>query len=366
MKKIPFLVFTLFALCFAACKKDPVIEEDPSPFTDSIIMRTSGYSFALNDHTVVTFKCFGKRGNRVNSELKEDVTFYVNGEPITGNSFHPKTLGTFEVTAKYKDLTAPTRKFETLVARNKKLLLELFTSGNCPICPLSGYCVDSLNENDPKIISYSIHGSDALQTEATEQVKNLLSISSRPIVKVNRSHRYAYNLRIDVNPLLDSIDYQLSIQPIVEMAINSSINQQEAMIEVQAKFYESPNTETYLTVLLVEDDMILQNQLNFFSNNSHYHSNPYFDEPDPIPFYKTNNVLREMITDVAGDAVSLPAEFNAQVSSVGSYQIDLTTSLNRENAYLIAFLHQRGEDFKVSAILNSQICRLGESVDFSE
>lgn len=353
-------------LCLLSCKQEPIEEQivDLTPNADWIKIEASSSKLPLNEYGISHLKAFTDRGNNVTSET----VFYADGKLIEDNNFKPSATGSHMIKGVYKDLESPEIEIVAQDPRNKKILVELFTSRTCAWCPWIGYRVDSLHNSNDKIIGYSINGQDELALSVGPLFEEYLKVYGRPSIRVNRGYVRDYYPQKNIKGLVDSVNYFLSKQTDIELSISSNLDQQSLNVEVFVKLYEEIENELFLTVIIVEDKVITSNQYNAFSGISSHKGCPYVDEPNPIPVYENHNTLKNFLTNIQGDEFITTNIELGQKISIASLQeslsnIDIT---NNEEAYIIAIVHERKDGIDISSVLNSQIVKLGESVSFED
>lgn len=356
-----FIPLSLLLLLFSlyACQEAETIA-DPTPYYDSINIETSSSIIPLNEYGRAVFQSKNEWGDNLTSETD----FYVKDEKIEGNIFIPTVVGAYKVKASHEDIMSEEITIHAEKALNKKILIEYYTSRICGWCPWIGSRVDSLH-NGKNVIGYSIHGQDQLQIEGAEELQGYQLVYARPTIRLNRGYVRKYATPIEIQPLIDSIKYQLSFQAKAELAIKSSLNQNQVNAEVLAKFHRVSSDSLFLTFILVEDNIVVQNQYNYFSGHPKPDC-PYADRPDPIPYYNTHNVVRKFITSSIGQELNMAVSNDGQPSSLGTFQFEIDHDINTQQASLIAILHSRRDDMEISSVINSQIVQLGENIDFEE
>ena len=271
----------------------------------------------------------------------------------------------FTITGIYKDLESEPLEVHVTPARNKKVLIEYFTSRTCGWCPWIGSRLDSMDMANEKVISYSIHGDDEMHIPETNLLQEYLHVFERPSVRTNRGYVRNASTPIEVKRLADTLGYFLSRQPVAELSIATKWNDEKLAIDVSGKFYRAPPESTYLTVLIVEDGIVSNNQYNYFSGSS-LQGCPYTSLPNPIPEYQNHNVLRRVLSDIKGDLLDLSGLVLQQSRPIGTYSFDIPEWIAREDTFVIAILHTRRDDISISSVLNAQAVEAGTTVSFED
>jgi hypothetical protein len=146
-QRLPFLYFLVaLGVCSLSCQPEKEEAVDLSPYADAIEISSTHYRIPLYSQSQLVWQAKTDRDWLVTNETQ----FYVDGQPMASNVFQPSLTGTFSITGRYKDLESPPVTVTVERPRNRKVLIESFTSSYCAWCPWTGYRVDSLthhNEN---------------------------------------------------------------------------------------------------------------------------------------------------------------------------------------------------------------------------
>lgn len=347
---------------FISCKKDQneVLAIDLTPGVSSIHIESSSTILPFNQYGKAVLKSLTQNGDNITEYTK----FYYKDIPLSSNIFIPTDTGRFVIKGVYGNHSAEI-VIKAQTPLNKKVLIEYFTSRTCGFCPWIGERLDSLRTSNQKIITYSIHGQDEFEIDQTGIFQDYLKVHSRPAVRINRGYVRNYAAPLEIRPLIDSINYFLSKQAEVELSIESNLTGNELSADIYCKYYKEIKEDIFLTVVLVEDGITTINQSNYFSGAS-YKNCPYTLKPNPIPEYSNFNILRKFISDPLGDAI-VKEEFKYEFSrKIGSYQIHIDNLANLGKGYIIAILHERKDTIDISSVINSQIVKIGNDVDFNE
>lgn len=359
--KYPFILL-LISLWLISCNKDePNTPTDLSPGVNWIKVESSSYTIPFNGTGIATLTAISSSGD----QLYDHTAFYVNDQKLDKIVFTPKALGTYSIYARYKDLTSTPIEIKVENPLNKKVLIESFTSRICGFCPWIGARLDSLDDANSNVISYSIHGQDELEVSETYPLQQLLSVYARPSVRINRGYVRNFDAFLEINELVDSVQYFLSSQPRIELSIESAIHQQNITVKVDCKYFEEIKDDIYLSLMLVEDSVITQNQYNYFSGYPWTYC-PFAALPDSLSNYSNHNVLRKVITDTNGDMISKTGFVYGKTQEIGSYTFSVDTKIDLSKASLIAIVHRRQAGIEISTVLNAQQVKVGENIGFDE
>ncbi|MBP7239381.1 MAG: Omp28-related outer membrane protein [Saprospiraceae bacterium] len=363
--KINYLLLLIPVLYFS-CTKDEGVKEDIAVGVGDLVLESSSYKLPLNEYGVATLKTYSYLFHEF-YPLSGQCEYYVNGQRLDSAIFRPLTTGVYTLQSVYKNLKSNTIQIEVEEPLNKKVLIELFTSRICGFCPWIALRMDSLHNANPKVISYSIHGQDELEINETHEFQHYLQVFERPSVRIERGYVRDYAAPIEMGRLIDSVHQFLSVQPKLEIAIQTSMQGNKVSGKVSCKYYEKIFEDLYLTIVLVEDGVITQNQYNYFSGYPKpSHGGPYISLPFYLPDYENHNVLRKFLTDPRGNKINKVDFFNTAPQDVAPFEIEIGQDIDPSNSWIIAIVHKRRDSIEASSVLNSQIVKVGETVDFSD
>ncbi|HEY3386686.1 MAG TPA: Omp28-related outer membrane protein [Saprospiraceae bacterium] len=360
MKYSPLLI----SLCMLAisCQPNTADEKiDLTPYNNHLYIESSSYVLPLNQYGRAVLTSMDENGNQFIGETQ----FYADDQPLAGNVFIPHSIGEYRIKGIYKDLESKEILIKVEEPLSKKILVEYFTSETCGWCPWIGTRLDSLDEANPNVISYSIHGQDPWQTSQTDDIQELLQVSDRPAIRINRGYHRNFAAPLVIQPLIDSINYFLSRQAELQIAIESKILTHETSIQVKLKYHNTPFDSIYLSVVAVEDELWSYAQNNYFSGAT-YAGCPYNDLPNPLPEYKNHNVMRGYLSPIEGVLIPEGPFVAGSEKIIGEFQVSLSDLSSFHNVYFIALVHKKPGDIKLSSVLNAQVVKLGETIGFNE
>jgi thiol-disulfide isomerase/thioredoxin len=345
----------------AACTDD---REEPSPAppgVNALSISASSNRLPFHPYAVSVLTCKTNRGDNVT----KTATFYANGVELSDNRFIPAAIGNTSVHCTCYNLESDPVEIVTEEARSRKVLIEFFTSRTCGFCPWIAQRLDSLNHANDKVISYSIHGEDELEVNETAEFQAYQHVYDRPSVRIDRGYVRNYAAPIEIKKLIDSVYRFLSIQPKVEIALQTRLIQDQLTIDVSCKYHERVWDSLYLTLALVEDSITTYDQYNYFSG---YLSGlgPFASQPPLLPEFNNHNVLRRFLTGTRGELVTQVPYVKGVEQHVKSVTVQLDPAYDKSNMRVIAIFHRRRDDVEVSSVHNAQIVRVGERVDFNE
>ncbi len=358
--KSAFILILIAVLCIG-CIKEELPEINNPGVTDLIRVSSSSKRIPLNEYGVATLTTRKRNGD----DITQSCDYYVNDQKLDGNLFKPSATGIYKIHSVNENLKSYSIEVSVEEPLNKKVLIEYFTSRTCGFCPWIGDRLDSLSKENSKAVSYSIHGQDELEINETQTLQDYLEVHHRPSVRIYRGFVRNYAAPIEIQRLIDSLHYFLSIQPQLEISIESALTQNMLSVNVLGQYYEEIKEDIYLSLVLVEDSIRTYNQSNYFSGYP-LSINPYISLPNPLPEYNNHNVLRQFLSDPRGDKIDYETAEIKTIKAIGSYQVQIENIGNLNNAYVIAIVHKRHDTIEASSVLNCQIVKVGEKAGFKD
>lgn len=236
----------------------------------------------------------------------------------------------------------------------RRVLIEEFTGVQCVNCPIGSKKIEELLANNSYgdfIIPISIHSGsfsepypqslyDFRTTEGTNLESNLLGpVQGFPAATVNR--RFFDNeteLPVTLNKWTGYIVQELLEEPKLEITINNTYDtaSRNLAIEVELDFIETVTEPLGVSIMILEDDIVdyqLTPDTDVYSDGKN-------------PYYKHKHVLRTMLTDYTGDAISI-AKTKEGSSSTFNYSFTLPAEWQSEKCEVVAFVSQKGQTLDV-------------------
>ena len=255
-----------------------------------------------------------------------------------------------------EEITPPINLDFTYTGR--RVIVEEFTGVQCVNCPEGSKRLEELsNLHGEFVIPISIHAGsfsapypsslyDFRTPEGTNLERNLLGpVQGFPAAVVNRRlFNNEDEKPITINKWAGYIAQELIQQPKLEVTINNSFDttSRNLAVDVQLNFIETVTKPVGISVMILEDGI------------SDYQLTPdksvYPDGKDP--YYKHKHVLRTMLTDYTGDAISF-TQTKTGSSSTFSYNFTIPTEWKAEDCEVVAFVSYKGAtDDNGNEILN--------------
>jgi hypothetical protein len=244
-----------------------------------------------------------------------------------------------------EEITPPINLDFTYTGR--RVIVEEFTGVQCVNCPEGSKRLEELsNLHGEFVIPISIHAGsfsapypsslyDFRTPEGTNLERNLLGpVQGFPAAVVNRRlFNNEDEKPITINKWAGYIAQELIQQPKLEVTINNSFDttSRNLAVDVQLNFIETVTKPVGISVMILEDGI------------SDYQLTPdksvYPDGKDP--YYKHKHVLRTMLTDYTGDAISF-TQTKTGSSSTFSYNFTIPTEWKAEDCEVVAFVSYKG------------------------
>jgi hypothetical protein len=132
------------------------------------------------------------------------------------------------------------------------------------------------------------------------------------------------------------------------IALNSELTGNELLVQVNIVYEEGSSQGDKLVVYLVENG-IIYGQVNYYDQDN---TSPFFGLGDPIPNFEHNEVLRESLSSVLGDAIPNTAALTEYVTS---FTVNLPSEYVVDNLDIIAMVVDSDNEAK-----NSQHAHVSE------
>lgn len=274
---------------------------------------------------------------KIINEQEVDVTslatFYVNGEPIDGTSFSSNTIGEFEVYGVYTEegveITTNTESFRVIIPK-RKIVVEDYTGTWCGFCPRVSGALNSLKEETEDITVIAIHETansfpDPMHFNQVQLLKDAFDVEGFPAARINRSTNWETpHPNSDVTSIA-GLDTNLAL------AINSELSGNELLVQVNLVYEEGSVQGDKLVVYLLEDH-IINDQVNYYNGDS---TSPFYNLGDPIADFEHNEVLRNSLSSLLGDAIP---NTPALTEYITSFSINVPSNYVMDNLSIVAMI----------------------------
>ena len=288
-------MFSLAVTLLSACSE----KEDFSNFNNDTIEPINiglTYRAASLRNQEVSFKVYDDQSN----EIVDNITFYVDGTPLTGNTFSSDQEGVFSVYAEYEDQgtlsTTDTGSFSVVIP-TKNVLVEDYTGTWCGYCPAVSAAVDAVQALTENISIVALHNGDDLSLAIEPDIRDGLGIpSGSPRARIDRTIVWGLGTPPEF-PTSDVLSLA-GIDSPVAIGLSSSLNGRSLSVSVSVAS-EQALADHKLVVYMTEDGL-LRDQTNYYDNDQ---SSPYFGQGNPMVDFEQKHVLRASLTDAIGDPI---------------------------------------------------------------
>ena len=338
MKKFLQRTSFLFLFLILACSGSGDDEGQTNEYISLFVSSTEGFI----GETII-FSVFDGEGNNVSSSTD----FYVNETKIPSNTHTFNTIGTFDVYAKYGQLTSETKTIEimpTPITFKQNVVVEDFTGTWCGWCPRVSEAVRLLKQETSDAIVVAIHNGDAMQFSQEGAIRQAFNVTGFPTALINRKERWASPQPSNVA----QVTGKMSGKSYASIAMESTVSGDVLDLKVKVMMGYSYKSMK-LAVYMLEDGLVYD-QRNFTS---------YYGGADPIRDFVHDDVLRRSLTDVFGDDIPQD-QVGHNKTFTRDFQYAIPPSYDKNKVKLVAFVTTGSE----RDIINVRQSKLGESQDF--
>lgn len=290
MKKIITLLFVTALIVFGCASDYEVLQS-----YDAVIL-TADKSNKLVGETIT----FAVKDNNGTDHTAES-TFFVDGQPIEGNTLTAEVTGSHEVTAEFGPLTsaAITVTFGDGTELNfrKRVLIEDYTGTWCGYCTRVAYAQELVMAQTDDVVPVAIHRPSSNPSNAqydpfnfdASAVENTLSAVGYPKGYLNRRTRWTSP---EPNNVAQVINLTQGENPKLGLALSPKVEGNNITLDVNVMFSRD-FTGLKLVVYVLENGLIYE-QHNYTD---------YYDSVDVIEDWEHNHVLRASLTDLLGEVI---------------------------------------------------------------
>jgi len=296
----------------------------------------------------VLFSVFDNNGKNRTSEAN----FYVNEIEIAGSSHIFNDLGTFEVYAKFQNVTSQTKVIivnPVPIEYKQFVLIEDYTGTWCGWCPRVSYAIEQVKKQTNDAVIIASHYSDPVQFEQDAVLRSHFGVNSWPTAIIDRQSRWAPPEPNNIS----QVTGKLTKKSYAALAMESSINGNELTVKLKLKM--GYNYSSLRLGLYVTEDGIILDQVNFTED--------YYGKGlvNPLKNFEHNNVLRKSITNILGDLI--PEEQTGHDKEYEKeYTYTIPSQYDIEKLKLIAFVTEG--DSKET--INVRASEIGENQNFEK
>lgn len=250
-----------------------------------------------------------------------------------------------------------------------RALFEDYTGSWCGFCPQYAHKFETLAENNPRFLFIANHSGDELQSVHQTKLEDEFGIIAWPEAVMMRN--WLSSNKEDVNyfqsnGIITDLSDTVQVQPFLQNPKSIGLSFADGSSSggrskgtVKVAFGEDFNESMYLTILLVESDLELD-QTNYYDKSPV--GNPYYNLGNPISDFMQENVLRDAATNILGDAISSASTKNGKIVT-RSFDFDLTR-YNPANCKVVAFVNGTRSNPVNKGIVNVRWVPAGTNASF--
>lgn len=341
--KTPFIPQILGALCISlvmvSCSKKEDFSGQEDQQIEEINIGLTYRKASLRDQPIA-FQVFDEEGN----EITENISFFVDGEPLVSDTFQSSEAGTHEIYAEYElngtIYTTDAENFSIVIPK-RKVVMEDYTGLWCGYCPSMDAAINEVAANTSHYTAIAIHNNDEYALSIEPIIRNEFEVFAFPSGRINRTQSWGSTINF---PAEDALDYAGNDNPI-GIAINPQMN--ESSLNVKVSVASEDGLENKRMVVYLLEDGLIGDQTNYFNEDP---DSPYFGMGNPIENFELNHVLRASLSDPFGDAIpstaaltdyettytySVPSEFTVENLSVVVMIVEAdNTAVNSQYAHV--------------------------------
>ncbi|WP_299522540.1 Omp28-related outer membrane protein [uncultured Lutibacter sp.] len=313
----------------------------------SIVVSSSSKEILLGE--TVTLSAVGNEG----TDFTNEATYFVNGLEIAGITYAPSKRGSEILTATYSGLAS--NEVNLLTGYKQKVLIEDFTGTWCGWCPRVSYAIELVEAVIDASITVAIHSGSTDSNNGyydpyTYPNGSVFGVNSYPTAKLNRKSEWNSPETSYVSQVKNLVENG-GVQRIknIGLKIASTLTNNTLDIKVNSGIIGDLDGEKLVVY-------ILENGLNY--NQENYTT--YFGGQSVLSNFEHNKVLRQVPTDLFGDAITSGDYDTTSNTYEKTFSVDLFSSIeNKANLEVVAFIVDSS-----GRAVNVQVSAVGETKDF--
>ncbi len=262
------------------------------------------------------------------------------------------------------------------VTTKKKVLVEEWTGAWCGWCPDGGLHMNEIERQYPDAVLVSLHagGTDAMRIATVDSLAEAFH-PSYPQAMIDR-FLFPGGSKIPISRTSSAWEYRTGqrlfestpVRVLLTTSWNPGTREVTTEASVRSVDYLMPG-DYRLHVFLLEDFVTGSgsgyDQANSYSNNSSYPNHPYYSETNPITGYVHRHVVRQILTDVWGDAGVVPERPIPDQVYTKLYSATLPAGVDPTHVFVVAFVSSHHEDLTRRSVWNAEKVPLGSTSDLA-
>lgn len=242
----------------------------------------------------------------------------------------------------------------------RKAYVEDFTGTWCGWCPLMSYTLEQKKlAYGKKLIYVGMHYGptnsqfDPYHSPGFTPLLTRYGVSGFPTGLVDRQ------TVVSSSTLAGNIDFAVAAVAKVGIQLETTLTGNECAIKTTVKFGDNFNGTPVNLVLMLVEDNLKYNQVNYLNNNNDYRNHPYFSAGNPMPNYTHNGVFRRSITSIEGEIIpNASTLINGQFVHNSSVTVSASVAANSR---IIALVKSDSGGASGAKVLNAQDVKVGET-----
>ena len=317
------------------------VSVDENTAVTSIVLTANTTHVLLGE--TITLTATGNGG----TDLTSTAAFYVNGTAITGNTYTASARGYDVATATQENVIS--NELPLVTGYTQKVLIEDYTGTWCGWCPRVSYGIELVEAETNNSVPVAIHrGSDPYNYAAASALESYIGLTGYPTAMLNRKTTWSYPEPNNVAQVVNLT----SGGSAVGLSVSSTLSANALEISVNMDMLVNALDGEKLVVYIMENGLIYD-QVNYTS---------YYAGADPITGFEHNNVLRQVPTDLFGDAI-LSSELDGDSDTYAkTFNVTLDSSIEDNSKLSLAvFVVNTSGD-----VLNAKAALVGETKSFED
>ena len=252
----------------------------------------------------------------------------------------------------------------TTTTYTRKAYVEDFTGTWCGWCPLMTYTLEQKQQqHGAKLIFVGMHYGptggqfDPYHSSAFLPLMNRYGINAFPTGLVNRQ------TVVSSSTLASNIDFAVAAESYVGIKLETTLSGTDCTLKTTVKFGSDFSKKNVKLVLMLVEDALKYNQVNYLAGNSSYQSHPYYSAGNPMPNFTHNGVFRRAITaSLEGDVIPV-----ANTGLGGQYVNTTTvnvTGIAAGKGKIVALVINDTGSTSSTQVLNAQDVIVGQTQNF--
>jgi thiol-disulfide isomerase/thioredoxin len=252
----------------------------------------------------------------------------------------------------------------TVTTYTRKAYVEDFTGTWCGWCPLMSYTLEQKkNQHGTKFIFVGMHYGptasqfDPYHSNSFLNLMNRYGINAFPTGLVNRQ------TVVSSSTLASNIDFAVAADSYVGIKMETTLTGTDCSLKTTVRFGSDFKTKTVKLVLMLIEDGLRYNQVNYLANNSSYQSHPYYSAGNPMANYTHNGVYRRTISaNLEGDVIPSAS------TGLGGEYVNTTlvnvTGIAAGKGKIVALVINDTGSATSTQVLNAQEVAIGQTQNF--